>query len=199
MKKRWTALLLALLMMAQAPCAAAVSCGALHRIKAEPEDRLTLRTGPGTKYTELFSLDPARIRDFALLEQEEGGTVYWYMVELRCYKGLYRAYALIYDIDAGGQDVPMADREGVRCRTANVDVGAFAGPGMEYALYDWSVPPMTELTVYHEENGYVLADFVLPGAQEQPYSGDHSLMLTRAWLRIPDIEGYVSLEAQEAP
>lgn len=177
----------------------ALSYGELEPVRLEETQRLAFRTGPGTKYTELFSLDPARMYNLFVLQQEEGGTVYWGMVEFKCYKGLYRAYTGLHDLEVDGIDVPAANQEGVYAYVSGVNAAAYAGPGQEYVCYDWAVPSWTDLTIYHEENGYVLADFVLPGAELQPYSYEEELMLTRAWLRIEDIENYTSAyEPQDA-
>lgn len=179
----------------------ALSYGELEPARLEETKRLAFRTGPGTKYTELFSLDPARMYNLFILQEEEGGTVYWGHVEFKCYKGLYRAYTGLHDLEVDEIMVPSANQEGVYAYVGGVDIAAYAGPGQEYVCYDWAVPCWTDLTVYHEENGYVLADFVLPGAEEQPFGYNHELMLTRAWLRIEDIENYTSAYApqEDAP
>lgn len=190
-------LLAALLFAVSAAADTALSYGELEPIRLEETKRLSFRTGPGTKYTELFSLDPARMYNLFILQEEEGGTVYWGHVEFKCYKGLYRAYTGLHDLEVDEIIVPTANKEGVYAYVSGVDAAAYAGPGQEYVCYDWAVPCWTDLTVYHEENGYVLADFVLPGAEEQPFGYNHELMLTRAWLRIEDIENYTSVYAQE--
>ncbi|MBR3796464.1 MAG: hypothetical protein IKK34_10665 [Clostridia bacterium] len=177
----------------------ALSYGELEPVRLEETKRLAFRTGPGTKYTELFSLDPARMYNLFILQEEKGGTVHWGHVEFKCYKGLYRAYTGLHDLEVDEIIVPNANQEGVYAYVGGLDIAAYAGPGQEYVCYDWAVPCWTDLTIYHEENGYVLADFVLPGAEEQPFSYHHELMLTRAWLRIEDIENYTSVHDRQEP
>ena len=187
----------ALLFGAGAAADTALSYGTLEPVRLEETKRLAFRTGPGTKYTELFSLDPARMYNLFILQEEEGGTVYWGHVEFKCYKGLYRAYTGLHDLEVDEIIVPTANKEGVYAYVSGVDAAAYAGPGQEYVCYDWAVPSWTDLTVYHEENGYVMADFVLPGAEMQPYSYKEEPMLTRAWLRIEDIENYTLVYAPQ--
>lgn len=198
--KRTVLVLFLLAALLAASCAyadTALSYGKLEPVRLEETKRLAFRTGPGTKYTELFSLDPARLYNLFILQEEEGGTVYWGHVEFKCYKGLYRAYTGLHDLEVEDVAVPTANQEGVYAYVSGVNAAAYAGPGLEYVCYDWSVPEWTDLTVYHEENGYVMADFVLPGAELQPYSYEEEPMLTRAWLRIEDIENYTSVYAQQ--
>ncbi|MBR5560994.1 MAG: hypothetical protein IKU73_06250 [Clostridia bacterium] len=190
-------LLAALLAASCAHADTALSYGELKPVRLQETKRLAFRTGPGTKYTELFSLDPARMYNLFILQEEEGGTVYWGHVEFKCYKGLYRAYTGLHDLEVDEIAVPAANQEGVYAYVSGVDAAAYAGPGQEYVCYDWVVPCWTDLMVYHEENGYVMADFVLPDAPMQPYSYEEELMLTRAWLRIEDIENYTSVYAQQ--
>lgn len=198
--KRICFILVLMALLLAAACAmadTALSYGELEPVRIEKEQRLAFRTGPGTKYTELFSLDPARMYNLFVLQQEKGGTVYWGMVEFKCYKGLYRAYTGLHDLAVDDIDVPAANQQGAYAYVGGLDIAAYAGPGQEYVCYDWAVPCWTDLTIYHEENGYVLADFVLPDAPEQPFGYYHEPMLTRAWLRIEDIENYTSAyEAQ---
>ncbi|MBQ2948870.1 MAG: hypothetical protein IJD94_07850, partial [Clostridia bacterium] len=92
-KTALAALLAALILLAATALAdvTAHSVGEMEKIACEPRQRLAFRTGPGTKYTDIFSLDPKRIWSLSIYQMEAGGTVDWGMIEFKCYRGLYRA------------------------------------------------------------------------------------------------------------
>ena len=190
MKKTITMLLalcLALLCVS-AMAVTAYSVGDLYAYPADPNQRLSFRTGPGTNYTELFTIAREDPREFNLLQQEKGGSVMWGMVEFDCYLGRYRAYTGMKRIDSR-YDVPYGNKEGVSCRVGWRDAYAYYGPGRYYVAMDKQVPAGTRITVYHEEAGYVMADFIMPGAKQQQYEKDKK-QITRAWIPVDYLEGY---------
>ena len=195
-KTALAALLAALILLAGTALAdvTAHSVGEMEKIACEPRQRLAFRTGPGTKYTDIFSLDPKRIWSLSIYQMEAGGTVDWGMIEFKCYRGLYRAYTGMHYLEVEG-DVEYGNQDPVRCYIGDTPVECFAGPGEEYVKYYFMVPEWTDLQVYHEENGYVMADFVMPDAKPQPFDAAQQ-MITRAWIHIYDLEGYASGEAQ---
>ncbi|MDO5378376.1 MAG: hypothetical protein Q4G52_08580 [Clostridia bacterium] len=181
-----------LLIAALAFCPAAlseVSVGTLERVEASPNQKVALRTGPGTKYTEVFTLSQGQMRDFAILEQEKGGSVMWGMIEFDSDYGRYRAYTGMKRIDTKTSDVPYGNKEGEVYTIGKGGAHAYHGPGKDYVKMEKTVPEGTEITVYHEEQGYVLADYVLPDAE--PQQRDKELpQVTRGWIRASAVRGY---------
>ena len=174
-------LVLCLSLAANALAVSALSYGMLEPVDAAPNQKLALRSGPGTKYTEIFTISPAAIDNFAVYEQVKGGSVMWGMVEFDSGYGRYRVYTGMKRIDARGNAVPVGNTKGVKCTVGRRDVQAYYGPGWQYAPVKGLVPAHTEIIVYHEEQGYVMADFRIP---------DDNPKLTRAWIEVDALSGY---------
>lgn len=84
MKRLFAKLLLAALLCA------AICAPASAEVRATPIDKLAFRTGPNTRYVELFTLPKST--EITAIEQAEGNGVTWVLVEFY-YKGSYqRAY-----------------------------------------------------------------------------------------------------------
>lgn len=189
MKKRMGALLLIAAFMACPAALAEISVGTLARIEASPNQKVALRTGPGTRYSEVFTLAQGQMRDFAILEQEKGGSVMWGMIEFDSDYGRYRAYTGMKRIDTKTGEVPYGNREGETYRIKKDAAHAYHGPGKDYVKMEGTLPEGTEITVYHEEQGYVLADYILPDAE--PQQRDKELpQVTRGWIEVGAIKGY---------
>lgn len=188
--KRKMGVLALIAALAIAPAAPAeISVGTLERVEASPNQKVALRTGPGTKYTEIFTLSTGQMRDFAILEQEKGGSVMWGMIEFDSEYGRYRAYTGMKRIDTKTDAVPYGNKEGETYRIGRGGAHAYHGPGKDYVKMEGIVPEGTEITVYHEEQGYVLADYVLPDAQ--PQQRDRELpQVTRGWIEAGAVRGY---------
>ena len=92
--------------------------------------------------------------------------------------------------------VPMGNKEGVLCAVGRSGARAYYGPGEHYAPVEEKLPAWTEVIVYHEENGWVMADFVLPGAKDDQYDEEQK-QLTRAWIPVWALDGYESAEVFE--
>lgn len=148
----------------------------LKAISATLKDELALRSGPGTKYTEL-GIYPIET-EIVVYEQEMGGTVSWGMVELRLSKGLCRAYTGMKRISAR-KTVPWANTEAVTA-SVNMDVLPRTGPGSQYTECKKKLKAGSEILIYHEEQDYVMADFKLPG----------ETLWTRGWIPVDMVDGY---------
>lgn len=181
MKKYGFALLVLALLMA-ASCALAVPAGDLDPIFANPATKLSFRSGPGTNYTELFSITSKDVTDFVVYEQVNGSSVMWGMVEFNSRYGRYRAYTGMKRIHTNAY-VPYGNVEGETYRLGR-DAYAYWGPGQYYVAHKGKVPAGTLVTVYHEEAGYVMADFVLPNQKGR--------LITRAWIAADALKNYVS-------
>lgn len=131
--------------------------------------KMSLRSGPGTNYTELGTY--GQNTHIVLYEREIGGSVSWGMVEFRGNGGLIRAYTGMKRIDTDTADIPWANTVSY-VSTLQSDTVPRRGPGSEYASCNKTLPKGTRLTLYHEERGYVMADFYFPGDSK----------LTRAWI-----------------
>lgn len=162
--------------------------GTLEALEANPNQKLALRTGPGTKYSEVFSIAAGSVEDFVVFQQEKGGSAIWGMVEFTCRYGRYRAYTGMKRMDTSA-DVPLGNVDGYVCHIGREDTAAYFGPGKDYVRHETLVPAGTQITVYHEENGYVMADLVMPDAKDDQYDEDEK-QLTRAWIGVEALAGY---------
>ncbi len=176
MKLRILALALALALLLCAPLAVADNSyeGTLEPIDASLNQKMALRSGPGTNYTELGTY--GQNTAITLYEQEMGGTVSWGQVEFRADGGLVRAYTGMKRIYTE-KDVPWANTA-TRDAVLLCDVTPKRGPGDNYAPCNKTLKEGAKLTLYHEENGYVTADFTYPGDD----------LLTRAWIPADDVQ-----------
>lgn len=180
MKKTMAMILLFAVMLLAAAAALAVPAYGLEAIYARPSTKLSFRSGPGTDYTELFSITSKEVTDFVVYQQEKGGSVMWGMVEFNSRYGRYRAYTGMKRINTNAY-VPYGNMEGETYRLAR-DAYAYWGPGRDYVMHEGKVPSGTLVTVFHEEAGYVMADFVLPGGKKR--------LTTRAWIAADALKGY---------
>ena len=174
----------------------ALSFGTLAPIAAQPNQKLALRSGPGTNYSEIFSIAASGVEDFAIFQQEKGGSTMWGMIEFDSRYGRYRVYTGMKRIDTDKNLVPMGNKEGVLCAVGRAGARAYYGPGEHYAPVEEKLPAWTEVIVYHEEDGWVMADFVLPGAKDDQYDEEQK-QLTRAWIPVWALDGYESAEVFE--
>ena len=187
------ALLLSFAALAQV---SALSWGVMEPIEARPNQKLALRSGPGTNYSEIFSIAASGVEDFAIFQQEKGGSTMWGMIEFDSRYGRYRVYTGMKRIDTDKNLVPMGNKEGVLCAVGRAGARAYYGPGEHYAPVEEKLPAWTEVIVYHEEDGWVMADFVLPGAKDDQYDEEQK-QLTRAWIPVWALDGYESAEVFE--
>ncbi len=183
------ALLCALALCLPALAVTAPSCGTLRALEASPNQRLALRSGPGTDYSEIFSIDAGAVDDFAIYQQEKGGSVMWGMIEFDSRYGRYRVYTGMKRIDTDADAVPTGSPDGVYCSVGAQGARAYYGPGTHYAPVETRLPAWTEIIVFHEEQGYVMADFVLPDAKDDQYDKEKK-QLTRAWIPVEALSGY---------
>lgn len=159
-----------------------VSVNVLQPIAAELNQKMALRTGPGTNYTEWHTYP--QTTPIVVFEQVMGGTVPWGMVEFRVEDGLMRAYTGMKRINASGS-VPWADTASVDA-TVGVETTPLWGPGAGYVAHTQTLPAGTAVQVFHEESGYAMADFKFPGDKSP----------TRAWLPVSCLSGYQSMDRQ---
>lgn len=145
-------------------------------IEATLNQRMSLRSGPNTRYTELGTYPQTTA--IVVYEQEMGNEVPWGMVEFRVKGGLIRAYTGMKRIDVTGS-VPWGNTKGVDAIVGS-DVIPFRGPGNAYIPCDKTLPAYSAVTVYAEENGYAMVDFYYP---------DDTLM-TRAYVPVDCLLNY---------
>lgn len=177
MKRKLLALcltaLLALPMLALADASGDTNAydATLTPIAASLNQKMALRSGPGTKYTELGTYPQST--PIVVYEQEIGGSVSWAMLEFRGEGGLIRAYTGMKRIDSD-KTIPWANTVTFDAKLA-FDATPRRGPGEEYASLNRTLRAGAKIVVYHAELGYVMADFTFPGDEQ----------MTRAW--IPEI------------
>lgn len=172
----------------------ALSYGILEAFEATPNQKLALRSGPGTKYSEIFTVTPSAIENFVIFQREKGGSTMWGMIEFDSNYGLYRVYTGMKRIDTDESLVPVGNKEGVVCSVGSAPAQAYYGPGPLYAPVDMLVPAKTKITVYHEEQGYVMADFVLPSEKNETVEAEEDKELTRAWISVDALRGYERID-----
>ena len=143
----------------------------LRAYTAYLNQNMALRSGPGTNYTELGTY--GQNTPIVLYEKEIGGSVTWGMVEFRGNGGLIRAYTGMKRIDTDTADIPWANTV-TYVSTLQSDLVPRRGPGSEYAPCNKVLYRGTRLLLYHEERGYVMADFYFQGDSK----------LTRAWIPV---------------
>ena len=196
MKKTMLLLLIALCIAfsVQALAVSALSYGILEAFEARPNQKLALRSGPGTKYSEIFTVTPAAIENFVIFQREKGGSTMWGMIEFDSNYGRYRVYTGMKRIDTDENLVPVGNKQGVVCTVGREAVYAYYGPGTQYAPVDMLVPAKTPITVYHEEQGYVMADFVLPSEKNLKAETEEEKELTRAWISVDALRGYERID-----
>lgn len=197
MKKTMMLLLVALCLVFSVQALAdvsALSYGILEAFEATPNQKLALRSGPGTKYSEIFTVTPSAIENFVIFQREKGGSTMWGMIEFDSNYGLYRVYTGMKRIDTDESLVPVGNKEGVVCSVGGAPAQAYYGPGPLYAPVDMLVPAKTKITVYHEEQGYVMADFVLPSEKNETVEAEEDKELTRAWISVDALRGYERID-----
>ena len=147
----------------------------LEPVPAYPKQRITLRSGPGTHYTELGTYNEDT--DAVFYEQETDGSSTWGLIEFHIRgKGFIRAYTNMYRIDPETEDIPWGNTI-TYCATLTSDTVPCRGPGEKYVSCNQTLPAGTELVLYHEELGYVMADFYFPDED----------LLTRAWIPATNV------------
>ena len=196
MKKTMLLLLvvLCLAVCVQALAVSALSYGILEEFEAMPNQKLALRSGPGTKYSEIFTVTPSAIENFVIFQREKGGSTMWGMIEFDSNYGRYRVYTGMKRIDTDESLVPIGNKQGVVCSVDRVPAQAYYGPGPLYAPVEMLVPAKTKITVYHEEQGYVMADFVLPSEKNLKAETEEEKELTRAWISVDALRGYERID-----
>lgn len=154
------------------------SSGALRPIAATLNQKMATRSGPSTRYTELGTYQQST--SIVVYQQEMGSGVPWGMVEFQTKNGLMRAYTGMKRIDVS-YDVPWGNTVAVSAQTGS-DVVPRRGPGENYASCGQTLPSGTAVQIYHEESGYVMADFNFPG----------EALMTRAWIPLKYLANYQS-------
>ncbi len=145
--KRFTALLLALLMALSSVSALAdVAWGRLNQ-------RIATRTGPGTEYTEpgtfLSKGDYVTVHTRVWDAVNE---IWWVQVEFEENGERYRAYTGAWRMNVDLTQVPQEKSLG-SCRVI-ADADVFAGPGWDYVMWNDTVYRGTWATLLEVEDGY---------------------------------------------
>ena len=155
--KRTTRMACALLLALAFLCAEA-------SVSATPNQKLAFRTGPNTKYAELYSLPQSTA--IRAIEYEEGNGVTWVLVEYT-YKGSRcRAYTGLKRMTVHGT-IPWADHIGTDAYlTAGADV--YAAPSYD-AAYRSYVARGTRVTLLRYEGGYAFIEFSDGGTPSRGY------------------------------
>lgn len=171
-------LLIALLL----PCAASayinpstgMSTTAPVPVTGTLNQRMATRTGPGTQYTEpgtFFSKgDSFRIISISY----DINQVPWVQVEINVSGRLMRVYTGLKRFDGVSASRLYREQYLGYPATLSGNYTPFYGPGLQYALHDFTLRGGSEVIVVDRENGYAMCEFYLSGKDK----------LYRAW--FPD-------------
>ncbi len=146
MKKLIAWLLTICLLMMSATALADVAYGTLNQ-------RISTRTGPGTKYSEPGSfLSSGNVVKVHTKVWDNVNEIWWVQVEFTADGDTYRAYTGSWRMNVDLSRVPQERSLGTVRVTYDADV--FAGPGWEYVMWNDTVYRGTTATLLEVENGY---------------------------------------------
>lgn len=147
MKKCLFCLILCLIIGAGLPLSALA-------VSATPNQKLAMRTGPNTKYTEPGSMP--RSTSLTAIEYESGNGVTWVYVEFWRDGKLDRGYTGLKRMTVNGY-IPWADHLSIES-WMDSDSEVYSGP--DYCYYDrYYVSEGQEVTLLRYEDGFAFIDF----------------------------------------
>ncbi len=168
--KKLIALMTALCMLFS--CTIALADTASGRLK----QRISTRTGPGTNYTEPGSfLSAGNYVTVHTKVWDSVNEIWWVQVEFTYRQDKIRAYTGSWRMNVNLANVPTERVLGT-VKVIN-DADVFAGPGLEYMLWNETVYRNTWVTLLEVENGYGLIECWNNG--ENRY--------WRVWARMQDL------------
>ena len=147
MKRHLRTLLIALLCLM-------IPTSALAYITAIPNQKLAFRTGPGTKYVELYTMPQST--DLTAIEYEEGNGVTWVLVEFWKDGGWVRAYTGLKRMSVQGE-LQWADHLNISAY-ADYNENVISGPGPMYAPRG-EINPGDVVTILRYEYDYAYIEF----------------------------------------
>jgi len=167
--KRLIAFVLALTMLLAVPALAAV--------RAVPNQKLAFRTGPNTKYVELYTLPQST--DITAIEYEEGNGVTWVLVEFTYQGQRVRAYTGLKRMSVQG-NIPWANHAWTNV-IVNTTGQVYSAPGGN-AAYRGRVNAGESVELLRYDGDYAYIEF---------YDGANGAV-SRGWIpqRMISGEGY---------
>lgn len=144
--KKLIAIVLMLSMLLAVPAVAAVN--------ATPNQKLAFRTGPNTKYVELYTL--SKSTDISAIEYEEGNGVTWVLVEFTYQGERVRAYTGLKRMSVHG-NIPWATHLWSRVNV-NTSGRVYAAPGSDAAYRGW-VDAGETVTLLRYDGSYAFIEF----------------------------------------
>jgi len=124
-------------------------------IEAWLNQRMALRTGPNTTYTEMFTLPQAT--PIQVYNREMGNGVDWAQVEFEYNGDMYRGYTGMKRIETG-EEVPWMAFDGLKTRMGASATPRF-GPGRAYAAHGDALRLGASVTAFYAEGGYAMIDY----------------------------------------
>ena len=129
--------------------------GALPGVPASPIDKLAFRTGPNTKYVELYTLPQSTA--ITAYEYEEGNGVTWVLVEYNWEGRIWRAYTGLKRMIVNG-NIPWADH--ICTDVYLVDsADVLAAPNANAGRRGYTLIPGEQVTILEYDGGYAFIEF----------------------------------------
>lgn len=150
------------------------------------ENRISTRSGPGTRYTEPGSfLQRGAQLTVHTRVWDDRNEIYWVQVEFVSGNQRYRAYTGAWRLDVNLNAVP--DETVLAYTWLNYTTCGYAGPGYDYHYYDDVILyQYGSCAVIEVENNFALVD-----------TSDSNLGETRVWLPVNAIAGGDSFYGQD--
>ncbi len=127
-------------------------------LRITPNQNISTRTGPGTKYTEPGTF--SKNYDYTVYYQTEGNSVNWGYVEFELSGGKIRAYTGVKRFSANGY-LPY-DEESWTYAYVNTSFPTRYGPGYDYMVAPYDAPASgIYVQAYYTENNWTMIEYRL--------------------------------------
>lgn len=127
-------------------------------LKIYPNQNISTRTGPGTKYTEPGTF--SKSYDYTVYYQTEGNSVNWGYVEFELSDGKIRAYTGVKRFNVYGY-LPY-DEESWTYAFVNTSFATRYGPGYDYKQAPYESPAYgTYVQAYYTEDNWTMIEYTL--------------------------------------
>ena len=127
-------------------------------VKIHPNQNISTRSGPGTKYTEPGTF--SKNYDYTVYYQTQGNSVNWGYVEFEGNSGKIRAYTGVKRFSSDGY-LPY-DEESWTYAYVNTSFQTRYGPGYDYVEAPYESPSYgTYVQAYYTENNWTMIEYTL--------------------------------------
>lgn len=138
----------------------AVTAGPYLGVQTTTNQRLSTRSGPGTKYTGQGSYFEAGKQVTALSRAYDSSNgIWWIQVELNYAGELRRVYTGLKRLNLDMNQTPVPEEQSQGIVILNRSVFAYWGPGFGYTMYKDQIPAGTSGEIWMTEDNYALFEF----------------------------------------